>query len=224
MDESGDSTGFSPASSRTFNIAFLKTNCRDDLRSVTKGFVKRMHRDGWPKKVELKGTTLFGAQSNPIIPRSFKYKKDPGRQIIRFLSKLTRLDVKIDYISIFKGNVNKNLKNAPPFVLYNFIAGRLIEDCAKQYKFIELFYDIRNKESKPKFKFDGYIKTVAHVAAKEQESFRINLYPCDSKNNYGVRAVDFVSWAIHRNYEFSDGKFLKVLNNKIGNGQSWFYK
>ena len=144
LDESGDSTGFSPGSSKTFNIALLLTNDKVALRRVVKGFCKRMHEAGWPKDVELKAYTLFGAPRKPNIPPSFRFKTSPVSQLEKLLRKLGNLDISIDYISVQKSNLNQNLKEAPPFVLYNYMVGRLIEDIVRQGQDINLYYDQRN--------------------------------------------------------------------------------
>ena len=228
LDESGDSTGFTKTgSSTTFNIALLKIDDSQSLKRVVKSFYKKMHKHGWPKRLELKAYHLFNCRKISQVSDKFKYKYKSASIIIEFLSKLSSLDIEVDFISVFKENVHASLKNAPAFIFYNYLAGRLIEENAKKYSNITLFYDVKNKETKPKLKFDSYIITRAYTAAAEsnpQRNFSIALKPCDSKDSYGIKAVDFVSWSIFRKHEYNDPRFYDVFTHKIGSSQQWFYK
>ncbi|MBU8934163.1 MAG: DUF3800 domain-containing protein [candidate division Zixibacteria bacterium] len=222
MDESGDSTGFtSPRSSSTFNIALVKVAGPNQIRAICKRFCAAQISAGWPKDTEIKASLLFGASKNRDIPSSYRHKDRPQDQTMLLLDKLSRADMEIDYLTIKKQNVYRNLKTAPPFVLYNFLSGKLIELNLGDYADIDLYYDERNKEIRPKLNFQSYVTTIVYTKTKF-ESVAFKMYPCDSAANYCIRIADFVSWSVFRKFEYGDSRFLDILAPKIKHGEAWF--
>lgn len=222
MDESGESKGFHENSSRTFNVTLLKVESSKPLKRIVKNLNRKVLKAGWPSDIEIKAASLYGAGRNRHVPRSYQYKSKPHEPIFEFVDDLAKQDAEIDYLTIRKSGLKQSLKDAPPFVLYNYLTGILIERNAKLYETIHLLYDTRSKESRTKLKFDTYIQTTAFAAAVHPD-FRFYLEQCDSQSVGGIEAVDIVSWAVHRKFEHGDSRFLDLLSNRIGAGLRWFF-
>ena len=225
LDESGDSTGFiKPGSSQTFNIAFIKVRSSGQLRTTIKRFTGQMINWGWPRRLEMKANTLYRAHADRVIPSTYRYKDKPRIPIESILAQIAAADLSIDYITVNKARVSQKLRTAPAFVFYNYLVGQLIGPVSSMYDRITLYYDQRNKETRVKYKFDGYVITKAYESVPEGRSFKMKLLSCDSAKVHCIRAVDYVSWAIHRKYEFSDSSFYDLITHRVENRQKWFYK
>jgi len=221
MDESGDSTGFGPGGSSTFNIALVKVSDSRTIRRISKRFCAYQINAGWPKLIEVKASLLFGAKWNRNIPDAYKYKACGDKQILSLLDSLVRTEVRVDYLTIKKQNVVKNLQTAPAFVLYNYLSGKLLGFNLKRERHIKLHYDMKNKEAKPKLNFASYLTTTLYTESPFDD-FQLEFFPCDSMTDYCIRVADFVSWSVFRNFESGDSRFLDVLKPKVEYGYAWY--
>lgn len=222
LDESGEAAGYKQGSPKTFNIAILCIEDTKPLKHVMKKFQAKLYKAGWPRLIELKASRLFKARFDQSIPQTFKFKTDTRPLLKEILRKLVSLKVEIDYLTVNKAKINDQLRTAPYGILYNYYSGQLLLPRFQKHKDICLFVDARNKEQQPKLKFDGYIQTKAYSEIKS--TFNLSIIHVDpSEINYGLRAVDYISWAIFRKFESDDSQFYELIRSKIVGKQEWHY-
>ncbi len=223
LDESGVTKGFDETkSSKTFNIALLTTEDQDSIKRVIRSFIKKAIKAGWPQDIEIKAAELFKAKHNRRVSEAFKYKHNSYKLIEEILQKLSECDLTIDYISVKKSGIYPHLRESPYGILYNYFASKILIPKLDRFSDVLLRADARNKEQHTMLKFEGYIETEAYLNIKHP--IKLKIEHCDSKKVYGVRAVDFISWAIFRKYESKDSRFFDLFKNKVSDYQEWFYK
>lgn len=140
------------------------------------------------------------------------------------LNKLCSCDLEVDYITIRKDRLTDALKAAPYGIIYNYLAGNVLEHRIKTIRDINLVVDAQNKELHSGRHFDGYIETEAYKVSSKLRSLTIQ--HLDSATTRCLRAVDYFSWAIFRKYERDDSRFYNILQPKLNmeNCKAWFYK
>jgi len=223
LDESGVSRGFDESkSSRTFNISLLTTENPKQVERIIRAFNNKVIRAGWPIEIEVKGAELFRAKHNRLIPESFKYKYNSRELIQEILQKLAASTLTIDYITVKKSKIYPHLQAAPYGILYNYFASKILIPKLDRFNNVFLQADARNKEQHTMLKFEGYIETEAYLHIKHP--FKLKIEHCDSQKVFGVRAADFVSWAIFRKYESNDNRFYDSIISKVCDFKEWFYK
>jgi hypothetical protein len=222
LDESGVTKGFDEDSSETFNIAILIVKDPSPITRIVKKFNKKMVSCHWPREIEIKAYELFRAKHNRKVPEAFTYKHNSYVAIQELLQKLSTCDILVDYITVNKSEINENLKTAPYGILYNYYASKILIPRIHDYQEVLIRADAKSKEMHTLRKFDGYIETEAYVNIKHPLKLRIE--HLDSRQVYGIRATDFISWSIFRKYESGDDRFYKTIEGKIGNKQEWHYK
>lgn len=218
IDESGE-LGQKTGSSSHFLIAAL---CTETPKALEKRLWKekaKLYNAGWPRDIEIKGTTLWGCDHNPRTPTAIAVRRvDILNEII---SSICSSPIKLHYSIAKKSYLSKSIMNAEYGIAYNFLCGTLV--CRAYAKHfcgpLNIVVDQRNKETHSKLKFDGYLETrlvgdCEHelgVAISHQESFDI----------LGLQAVDFLSWALFRNYEHGDDQFKKLITPIVGYRDDW---
>ncbi len=224
LDESGDSCGFKPGSSKSFNICLVVCQDAKPLKRVLQKLERNLIRDGWPKGKEIKASSLWRCRFDSEVPGSFKFKGDPLPAFTKIYSKLCTCPIEVDYISVKKEKLSDGLKQAPFGILYNYLAGQVLQPRLKGAINLHLNVDAQNKEIHSGKKFDGYIQTRAFELSPSLR--HIGIEHLDSSKVYGLRAVDFFSWAVFRCFEFNDDRFIKMIRSVVNsnNAQEWFHK
>jgi hypothetical protein len=198
LDESGD-LGFDfskKGTTKYFVITFLFAH---NKRSIEK-IVKSIHL-GLRKKYKKIG-----------ILHAYKEEPVTKRKLLRLLS---QKDCAIMTIYLNKEKVYTRLKEEKA-VLYNYVSNILLDRIySKQIisigKKVEL---IASRKETNKFlneNFKNYLKR------QLQNNYKLALdivikTPSEEK---GLQAVDFVSWAIFRKYEYGDDSYYNIIRGKI---------
>jgi hypothetical protein len=224
LDESGQATGFGkPGSSKTFNIALVVCSDTTSLKKTLKRFEKDLIHDGWPNRREIKAASLFNARRDLEIPASYRYKKNPSEPLVKIFRKLQDCDFEADYISVRKDGLTEALKSAPYGIIYNYLAGQVLEYRFKNAVEIGLVVDATNKEAHSGRHFDGYVQTKAFEVGQGLRRFHVQ--HCDSTTTLGLRVVDYISWSVYRKCESKDRGFYDLISRKFNkvNCREWFY-
>ncbi|MBN3037200.1 MAG: DUF3800 domain-containing protein [Candidatus Diapherotrites archaeon] len=190
LDESGD-TGFKKSgSSKFFVITILLT--RDELG--IKRAVKRVRQ----RKLKKKMKQLPEIKANN--------SSDTTRR--RFLTDLAGLDIDVLSIILSKDTVYEYLRSKQT-KLYHYLANLILNECSLTGEEVHLIVDKRERKRLVRDDFDDYIKR------NNNQCKTITVSHFGSKNSAGLQAVDFLSWAVFRKYESSDGSYYSLIKDKI---------
>lgn len=199
MDESGD-LGFDFEKQGTtthFLITFLFSKKRRNIEKC----VKKVH-GGLRRKYKKKIGVLHAYIEEPVTRK-------------RLLSLLAEKDCKIMTILLNKKKVYTNLQDEKP-VLYNYVTNILLDRIFSK-KLVppgERIEIIASRKETSKFlnlNFRSYLQhqIVNNHNAKVSVSIKT---PAEQKE---LQAVDFVSWAIFRKYEYNDDTYYNLIRSRI---------
>lgn len=227
-DESGEASFSDKTTFKYFSICALTIG--DDKRYKIKNTMKRkkakLHRLGWPKEIEIKASVLHGLNMNREIPQKVKDAIDGDDFIKETLTSLKNAcSPRVDYIIVKKAGLKSDaFRRAPYGIAYNFYAGKILVPIILNYRDCYLTIDKRNKEMHQQKHFAGYIETKVHGDALEQEIDIINLEikHGESQVEYGLQAVDFLSWSIYRKIVSKDLSFFKIFEDFVEIKQEWY--
>jgi hypothetical protein len=170
-------------------------------------------KSGWPKAVEIKANHLHWANHDSRIPASYKYKTSLDEPVVSFLGKLAAQPIEIDVIIVNKARINADLRTLPHGVLYNYYSRLILIERITKYDEACLFIDRTSKQTHSLKRFDEYIYTEALLAKGRAMNFTI--IHGDSNRIRGISAVDFISWAVSRKYEYADNSFWRIFQDKV---------
>lgn len=221
LDESGTSTRTAQAgSSKTFSIALLVVQDPEPVNSVIRAFEKWIIGKGWPIGYEVKASRIYAASKLSALPDAYEFKHDPLVPLSKIYDKIATLPVEIDFITVNKACLTPALQSAAYGIVYNYFAGQVLASRLQSTNVCQLIVDARSKEVHHGKHFDGYIQTRALELNSSISTFGVE--HLDSCNVRGLRAVDYASWAVFRNYERGDGRWLKRITAVVKNRQEWF--
>lgn len=217
LDESGECSFVSSTRYKHFLITMLsidnseKNKIKNHLKRKIAKFIKR----GWDKSKEIKACDMY------------KYKKFGEQAVLEVISSLIKISsLEVSYIIINKEKIeNQSFRNASYGISYNFFTGVLLSELIFNDGFYDtyLIFDKRNKESHKNKPFKEYLETKIFGKALEEEiNIQFRLEGLDSKDTYGLKAVDFFSWSIFRKFEYSDSQFFDIFSNKIKRKREWY--
>lgn len=208
LDESGE-LGFSVGSSKKFLIAIIEAKQPKRLKNALRKEKKRLHDLGWPRDIEIKGTSLFRSHLNDQIPSEISDHREENLQ--RIIRRILSCDTHPNYICVEKDRLSENLRTAPYGIAYNFFAARLFCKLAEKYPEdgLQLIVDQRNKETHAHMPFDGYLQT--KVIADNAHAAGFTISHENSEKWLGLQAVDFISWGMFRHFEHGDDQFCKII-------------
>ncbi len=219
IDESGE-LGTKEKSSSFFLIAAL---CTPNLKAIEKRLWKekaKLYNSGWPKNIEIKGTSVWGSPHNPKIPKSISDRRiDILEQI---MNSICNGDGRLHYSIANKKHLSPSLLSADYGIAYNYLCGTLICRAYKNHFMgpLEIVVDQRNKESHSKLKFDGYLETRLIGDCSHSQSLSIS--HAESHDILGLQAVDFLSWGLFRHYEHRDSKYKEIISPMVGFRDDWY--
>ncbi|OGY77237.1 MAG: hypothetical protein A2249_02845 [Candidatus Jacksonbacteria bacterium RIFOXYA2_FULL_44_7] len=196
LDESGD-IGFKKSSSKWFVFTIAMTS---DVRTL-----ERVTKKVW-RTLKKKHKSLGELHAS--------HEKDITRK--RMLKQLSEIDdLKILCVVLNKQKVYVDLQNQKNF-LYNYIANILLDrlhtkKMLKQKETIHLFIDRKDTKKRLRENFIHYLTN--SIKKRHNGLFSIELHL--SHENKSLQAVDFISWAIFRKYEYGDYEFYEIIKNKI---------
>lgn len=218
VDESGE-LGRKEGSSSFFLITAL---CTSNLKALEKRIWKekaKLYGAGWPKNLEIKGTTLWGAAHNPRVPKKIAEKRESVLESV--IASICASTCTVHYSIAQKKHLSHSIMSAEYGIAYNYLCGTLL--CRAYNDFagpLEIVVDQRSKETHSKMKFDGYVET--RLVGDCSHSDALTLSHAESHDVLGLQAVDFLSWSIFRKYEHRDPKFYDMLKPIVGYRDDWY--
>ena len=219
IDESGE-LGSKERSSDFFVITALCTQNPKALEKRLKREKAKLYSAGWPKHIEIKGTTVWGSPHNLAIPRQIS---DQRVDILnKIISSLVASPISVHYSVARKKHLTANLMRAEYGIAYNYLCGNLLCRAYKDHFRgpLDIIVDQRSKETHSKMKFDGYIETRLVSDCDHVEN--LSIQHLESDKTLGLQAVDFLSWAIFRKYEHRDPQFREIVLPRIGYRDDWY--
>lgn len=219
IDESGE-LGTNPKSSEFFLITAL---CTENLKALEKRIWKekaKLINAGWPRDIEIKGTSVWGSPYNARIPTTISDKREDV--MCGILQSICAGPNKVHYSIAKKKHLSSHIMRAEYGIAYNWLCGSLL--CRAYHKHfagdLEIVVDQRSKETHSKMKFDGYIETKLVGDCKHELALTIS--HAESHDIAGLQAVDFLSWALFRKYEKQQSKFADLLKGNTGYCDDWY--
>lgn len=196
LDESGD-LGFSKKSSKWFLITIAMSRDERCLERVVKKVWKSLNK-----------------KHKHIGELHASNEKDVTR--VRLLGLLSGCeDLKIMTIVLNKEKVFTNLQSQKNH-LYNYTANILLDrlhnkDIIFSEEAIDLIVDRKDTKKSLKENLINYLTD--SMSKRRGGNFIVNLHA--SHENKSLQAVDFISWAIFRKYEYGDLAFYNLIKDKI---------
>lgn len=199
MDESGD-LGFDFTKKKTtkfFVITFLFV---ENKRTIEK-IVRKTHSE-LRKKYKKKISILHATKEKPLTRK-------------RLLKKLAEKDCYIVTIYLNKKKVYTKLQDEKN-VLYNYTTNILLDrifskEIFKNYRKFEL---IASKKETNKFLNENF-KNYLNSQMEEKYNVRLSIKIKVPGEEKCLQAVDFISWAIFRKYEYGDRSYYDIIKSKI---------
>ena len=199
LDESGD-LGFDFTKKRTSQYFVITILFAKEKRPIEK-IVKIVH-SGLKKKHKQRGGVLHAYREKPIT-----------RQ--RLLRRLREKDISIVTIYLNKKRVYSRLREEKA-VLYNYVVNILLDRIFRK-KLIPPEQEINliaSRKETNKFlnlNFKMYLARQAQM----NHSMRLHIEIKTPYEEKALQAVDFLSWAIFRKYEYGDESYYKIIKDKV---------
>ncbi len=194
LDESGE-LGFKQTSSKYFVITLLSCDegevyaLRRIIRKVREKIVKKKRK----KYPEIKGNNSSDEIRVDVLQRFIKTKSE------------------IFVIILEKSKVYEYLREKKN-KLYNYISNLILNECSFDNSAVCLIVDKSKPNRSLRDDFDNYIKN----KLKEKNNLnKITIKHENSQNEGGLQVLDFISWAVFRNYEHKDSRFIEIIKDKI---------
>ena len=198
MDESGN-LGFNfdkRGTTSYFLITFLFTRSKRPIEKC----VKKVHL-GLRKKYKKIGV-LHAYIEEPVTKR-------------RLLSLLAEKDCKIMTILLNKKKVYTKLQDEKP-VLYNYVTNILLDRIftKKLIQSDDSIKIIASRKETNKFLNENF-KSYLHSQLAANYKVKVSISVKTPAEQKALQAVDFVSWAIFRKYEYKDDTYYNLIRGKI---------
>lgn len=199
LDESGD-LGFNFKKEKTSKIFVITLLLIENKRSIEK-IVKTVHSE-LAKKYKRNIGILHAVKEKPITRK-------------KLLKKLAENECAIMAIYLNKSRVYTRLQEEKP-ILYNYVVNILLDRLYTKKiiplnKPIELIASRRETNKFLNENFKSYLNNQIKNRHKLAISVRIKS-PGEEKS---LQAVDFISWAIFRKYEYMDESYYNLFKRKI---------
>src|SRR3989344_7053066 len=194
LDESGE-LGFGEKSSKYFIMSLLSCDESElySLRRIIKKVQQKIVKKKIKKYPELKGNNSTDKVRLDVLNR-FMQTKSEIFVIILEKSKV------YEYL---KGKKNK---------LYNYISNLILNECSFDNPSVCLIVDKSKTNRSLREDFDNYIR----MKLKEKNNLNKLIIKHENSQNEGcLQVLDFISWAIFRNYEHKDSRFFDIIKDRI---------
>ena len=206
LDESGD-LGFDFEKKRTtkyFVVTFLFINEKRPIEKI----IKSIHR-GLRKNYRIRTGVLHAHKEEPIT-------------CSRFCKKIIKKDCKIMTIYLNKLKVYTRLQDEKQ-ILYNYVTNILLDRIItkKLVDKTKKIHLIASRRETNKFLNENFTNYLTNQA---RNNYRVDI-KIEVKTPYeekGLQAVDFISWAIFRKYEYGDDSYYNIIKEKIVEENSLF--
>ena len=194
LDESGE-LGFKKSSSRYFIITLLSCDEKDlpDLRRIIKRVREKIIKKKIKKFPEIKGNNSTDEIRKDVLKRFIK------------------TDSEIFVIILEKSKVYDYLRTKKD-KLYNYISTLILNECSLDNSHVCLIVDKSKTNRSLREDFDNYIRNNLN---KKNINCNLIIKHENSQKENCLQVLDFVSWSIFRNYEYSDPTFMDIVRDKI---------
>ena len=194
LDESGE-LGFKHSSSRYFIISLL--SCDEGEIYVLRRIIKKVREKIIKKKLkrypELKGNNSTDKIRKEVLERFVKTNSE------------------IFAIILEKSKVYEYLKNKKN-KLYNYISTLILNECSFDDSSVCLIVDKSKSNRSLREDFDNYIRKKLN---EKNQVCKLSIKHENSQNEAVLQVLDFISWAVFRNYEYQDSRFIEIIKDKI---------
>ena len=199
MDESGD-LGFDFSKKKTskhFVITCLFSTSKRPIEKI----VRNVHA-GLTKSIKRKVGVLHCHNEKPVTRK-------------RMLRLLNSKECRIMTIYLNKKKVYTRLQDEK-HVLYNYVTNILLDRIFSK----RFFPDgqnvilIASKRETNKFLNDNF-SDYLNKQVKDAHGVKLTIKIKTPSEEKGLQAVDFISWAIFRKYEYKDAGYYNLIKNKI---------
>lgn len=96
--------------------------------------------------------------------------------------------------------------------LYNYISNLILNECSFDTSSVCLIVDKSKSNRSLREDFDNYIR---RKLSEKNHLDKLIIRHENSQNEACLQVLDFISWAIFRNYEHSDSRFLDMIKDRI---------
>jgi hypothetical protein len=194
LDESGE-LGFKDSSSKYFVITLLICDESEiyALRRIIKKVREKLIKKKLKRYPEIKGNN----------------SSDKIR--IEVLQRFMKTNAEVFTIILEKSKVYEYLKDKKN-KLYNYISNLILNECSLENDSVCLVVDKSKTNRSLREDFDNYIRNNIN---QKNSSCRLIIKHENSQKEACLQVLDFISWAIFRNYEYNDSKFIEIIKDKI---------
>lgn len=194
LDESGE-LGFKDKSSKYFIITLLSCDEGEiySLRRIIKKVREKIIKKKLKRYPELKGNNSTDKIRLEVLSR--------------FMG--TRSEIFV--IILEKSKVYEYLKDKKN-KLYNYISNLIINECSFDNLSVCLIVDRSKSNRSLRDDFDNYIKKMIN---NKNHIDKLVIKHENSQHDPILQVLDFISWAIFRNYEYNDSRFMDIIKEKI---------
>jgi len=194
LDESGE-LGFKSVSSKYFIITLLSCD-EEEIYSIRR-IIKRVREKIIKKKLK-KYPELKGNNSTDKIREEI-------------LNRFAKTNSEIFVIILEKSKVLEYLKDKKN-KLYNYISNLILNECSLDNSHVCLVVDKSKTNRSLREDFDNYIRRSLN---NKNKLCNLTIKHENSQKEGCLQVLDFVSWAIFRNYEYKDSRFIQIIKDKI---------
>jgi hypothetical protein len=194
LDESGE-LGFKSSSSKYFVITLLL--CDEGEIHLLRRIMKRVREKIIKKKIK-KYPELKGNNSNDAIRTEV-------------LQRFMKTNSEIFVIILEKSKVYEYLKEKKD-KLYNYISNLILNECSFDTSSVCLIVDKSKSNRSLREDFDNYIRRKLN---EKNHLDKLIIRHENSRNEECLQVLDFISWAIFRNYEHKDSRFMEMIKDKV---------
>jgi hypothetical protein len=194
LDESGE-LGFKVTSSKYFVITLLSCDEGEiySIRRIMKKVRSKIIKKKLKRYPEIKGNNSTD-----------KIRKD-------ILNRFVQTNSEIFVIVLEKSKVYEYLKNKKD-KLYNYISNLILNECSLEDNSVCLIVDKSKSNRSLREDFDDYIRKNLN---QKNQFCKLIIKHENSQKEACLQVLDFISWAIFRNYEYQDSSFMNIVKDKI---------
>ena len=194
LDESGE-LGFKRSSSKYFVITLLSCDGGEiyALRRIIRKVRERIIKKKLKRYPEIKGNNSTDKIRKEVLERFIKTNSE------------------IFAIILEKSKVYEYLKDKKN-KLYNYISNLILNECSFDDSFVCLVVDKSKSNRSLREDFDNYISRKLN---EKNQVCKLSIKHENSQNEAVLQVLDFISWAVFRNYEYQDSRFIEIIKDKI---------
>ncbi len=194
LDESGE-LGFKKTSTKFFIITLL--SCEEgevySLRRIMRKVRSKIIKKKMKRFPELKGNNSTDKIRKGVLNRFVKTNSE------------------IFVIILDKSKVSEYLKEKKN-KLYDYISNLILNECSLDGSNISLIVDKSKTNRSLREDFDNYIRK--NILGRKNDCI-LKIKHENSQKDECLQVLDFISWAIFRNYEYNDPEFMNIIKDKI---------